>query len=264
MLLLALAACANARIPGADVDAAGDDAVDAADDVDAPVVGPDASACARTPCDILTQCGCEGTPATPVCDLDFAMLATGNTKCRADMFSGNETTVCTMATTCDGGHVCVGGRCARYCDADDDCPGAGGLCIIDITQGNPPMPIPNAPKVCSTDCVPSNPANPTCPTGWGCHIYLYDPNTSTMGDERFLTDCDAPGTLATGATCARSDQCAPGADCVTLNPGGPQCRPTCTCPGGNCAAGICPAGAGTCRGYTTPISIGGVTYGACF
>jgi hypothetical protein len=165
-------------------------------------------------------------------------------------------------------HVCVGGRCRKYCDDEMDCAGPGGVCLIELTYGNPPMMIPMAPKTCTTDCNPTATTNATCPANWACHIYVQDPTPGGMtGDETFLTDCDAPGGGAVGATCASNRDCGASRDCVTLNPGGPQCRPTCVCPNGNCAAGMCPGGTGSCRGYTTPVVIGGpggTTYGACF
>ena len=120
-----------------------------------------------------------------MCDLDFANVATGATKCRADNFHGTESTLCTMATTCAAEHVCVG-RCRQYCMTDDECPGAGGLCIINLTYGNPPMNIPGV-TTCTTDCIPTQTANTTCPTGWACHVYSDQPTG------RFLTDCNAPG-----------------------------------------------------------------------
>lgn len=263
-VVAALGACASSTYQSPD---AGDDDGDGGvDPIDAGVDATDASACVRQPCDILSQCGCEGTPSTPVCDLDFTMLATGATRCRANNFGGTEITTRTMAATCGPGHVCVGGRCRKYCGNDDDCAGPGGLCMIELTQGNPPMPIPDAPETCSTDCVPTQAANATCPAGWACHIFLDDPTPGTAGDERYLTDCSAPPASGggVGATCSGNSSCQPGLDCVNLNPGGPQCRPTCLCPGGNCAAGTCPGGSGSCRGYTTPVVIGTTTYGACF
>lgn len=256
LLALVAAACATSTYVPPDgepvpVDAKVDAAVDASPDAPG-------SQCSRQPCSILPQCGCDNA-ATPVCDLDFANLATGATKCRADNFHGTESTTCTMAATCAAEHVCVG-RCRRYCDDDDDCPGAGGLCIINLTTGNPPMNVPGV-KTCTTECVPSQTANVTCPAGWACHVYR-----ETGGAMRYLTDCEAPpgsgGTV--GAACTTNGGCNPGLDCVTLNPGGTQCRPTCICPGGNCAAGTCPGGSGSCRGYQTPVVIGPITYGACF
>jgi hypothetical protein len=256
---LALAGCASANVNGgADADAGdGGDLTDAAPDIDA-------MSCARTPCDILSQCGCESASTTPVCDLDFNQLPVGATKCRASTLNGTETTTCMATNTCGPLHVCVGGRCRKYCDDETDCAGPGGLCLIDLTYGNPAMNIPNAPKTCTTDCNPVAATNATCPAGWACHIYVEDPTPGTNGDEVFLTDCNVAGGVAIGAACTSNASCNPGSDCVTLNPGGNQCRPSCLCPSGNCAAGTCPSGSGSCRAYTNPPIIGGVTYGVCF
>jgi hypothetical protein len=273
-VLLVLAACASAQQNNGN-DSGSDDDGDGGDEPDAPVDATpidaiDASTCPGTPCSILDQCGCESTPTTPVCDLDFQMLTTGATKCRMRNTTvvGDETQTCTMTTTCAALHVCVGGRCRKYCDDDDDCAGPGGLCIIDLTQGNPPMPIPGAPVTCTTDCIPTQASNATCPPTWACHVFLDDPTPAApdSGDERYLSDCLAPPQSGggVGASCTGNQNCAAGLDCVTLNPGGTQCRPTCNCPGGNCAAGSCPTGTGTCRGFSPPVVIGTATYGTCF
>ena len=102
--LVLIAGCASGTVAGAD-GAGGDDAggdPDAAATSDgpgpAPDAGVDASACANTPCDLYSQCGC--TAAAPVCDLDPANLATGATACRIDQFGGGEATLCTRSTTC--------------------------------------------------------------------------------------------------------------------------------------------------------------------
>jgi hypothetical protein len=261
LVVATLAACASARTSGTDVDASTDDG--SVDLTDAPPE-IDAMECARTPCDILTQCGCTNAQ-TPVCDLDFNQLPVGATKCRANLLDGTETTTCSATNTCAPLHVCVGGRCRKYCDDDDDCAGPGGICLIKLTYGNPPMDIPNAPATCTTDCNPVATTNPTCPTNWACHIYVNDPTPGTAGDESFLTDCAGQGGIGVGGACPNGNsQCNAGLDCINLNPGGLQCHPTCICPGGNCATGTCPSGTGSCRGYTTPVVIAGTTYGACF
>ena len=247
---IALVACGDDA--GMAVDAA-PVPIDAA--VDAPIDGP--AVCSREPCSILPQCGCDDTPETPVCDLDLTMLATGETACRADNFHGGENTACTRPATCGAEHVCLG-RCAKYCDDDDDCPGAGGLCILPILFQNQPIP---GVKVCTTDCVPSNEVNATCPTGWACHLFR-------EADEprRWLTNCEAPpaqgGNL--GDTCTSSSTCKPGLDCFSDGAGGRKCFANCVCPGGDCNAGVCPPGAGTCHGYAPPAMVGTETYGRCF
>lgn len=249
---VALAACGDDG--GAAVDAA--IAIDAAIVIDA---GIDAvgSQCTRQPCSILPQCGCDD-PATPVCDLDLTMLATGGTKCRADNFHGTETTLCTRSSTCAAEYTCLG-RCLHYCDSDDDCPGPGGLCIIPL--GNTGGHVPGV-MTCTTDCVPSLVANPTCPTAWGCHLYQ-----EAGGDRRWLTNCEAPPQAggALGDACTQSIDCGPGLDCFNDGSGmGRRCRPNCLCPGGDCTVGVCPAGGGTCHGYTPAALVGTATYGRCY
>ncbi|KAB2895647.1 MAG: hypothetical protein F9K40_16045 [Kofleriaceae bacterium] len=257
--LVVLAGCASANVNG------GADATEDASDTTDAAVEIDAAACARTPCDILSQCGCESNATTPVCDLDFNQLPVGATKCRASTLDGTETSTCSATTTCGPLHVCVGGRCRKYCDDNDDCAGPGGLCLIDLTYGNPPMNIPMAPKTCTTDCNPTAVTNATCPASWACHIYFDDPDSMTMGDERYLTDCEPQGGGGLDAACTGNRSCNAGLDCVTFSSGGSRCRPTCICPNGNCAGGSCPMlNSGSCRDYTTAPVIGGVTYGACY
>ena len=186
------------------------------------------------------------------------MVTNGGTRCRTDAFHGTETTTCSRASTCAAEHTCLG-RCARYCDDDDDCPGPGGLCILPILFANQPIP---GVKVCTTDCNPNQAANPTCPAGWGCHLFQ-----EGDGDRRWLTNCEgAPQSGGeVGAACSRSAECRPGLDCFGEGLGmGTHCHPTCVCPGGDCAEGTCPAATGTCHSYTPPALIGTTTYGKCF
>ncbi|HVV84277.1 MAG TPA: hypothetical protein VHE35_14490 [Kofleriaceae bacterium] len=249
---VALAAC------GGD-DGAG--TVDAPAAIDAPGLdaGIDAAnACSHQPCSILPQCGCEQTPSTPVCDLDFDMPAGAATKCRADMFGGTEGTTCSRATTCAAEYVCVG-RCRHYCDDDSDCAGPGGLCIQPLEFDGAPLP---GIKLCTTSCAPSSTTNPLCPTGWGCHLYRED-----SGDRRYFSECEpAPATGGDlGDACQVSKDCQAGLDCFNDGSGmGLRCTANCLCPGGDCSAGVCPAGAGTCHGYTTPATLGTATYGRCY
>lgn len=253
VLALLLVGCASGRVASVD---GGDDDPDSGTGPDATAIdaGIDAVPCANTPCDLYDQCGCSGTAS--VCDLDPAMIASGATACRIDDAGGTENTLCTRSTSCAAGHSCVGGRCRRYCRDDATCPGDGGLCILEVTvAGNP---IPDV-TMCTTDCVPTQTTNAACPATWACHAYFDQPGN------RYLTDCAAQPTTGgtAGATCTRSEDCRAGLDCITLSTGGMQCRPNCLCPTGQCAQGTCPAGTGSCRGFTTPVVIGGATYGTC-
>jgi hypothetical protein len=214
--------------------------------------------CPMAPCDIYLQCGCDGSQ-TPVCDLDLSRLLVGGTACRIDTLGGEESQSCTVSTSCAAGYSCIAGRCMRYCRTDDDCSGAGGLCVIHPTVDDQPIP---GIAGCTTDCVPSQVDNSSCPDGWACHIYV---DIST-GRDRYLTDCSpAPNSGGiVGSNCSLQSDCTAGLDCVTLSPGNQQCRPNCVCEGTSCNIGVCPAETGTCIGYATPVSIGDSIYGVCY
>ncbi len=272
LIALMFAACATAGDVPDSPDASGDDTPDSGGDptfdaagptIDAPdISAPDADlTCPTQPCDLLDQCGCGANQA---CDLDGNNLETGGTICRAVTASGDELDTCASGSECAAGFVCIGnpGRCRRYCDDNGDCPGDGGLCVINLSyNGNP---IPGA-VTCSTHCDPIANNNNGCPATWGCHLYSYDPDgVPGNGDEMYLSDCDAPPANGggVGSSCSGSGDCLPGNDCVTIN-GSSSCRPTCLCPGGNCGSGSCPGGSGSCYGYDPAIVIGGLTYGVC-
>ena len=255
MVALAVAACARATYEGPDADLTDVDAAVDAAGIDADIDAP-GSQCSRQPCSILPQCGCDD-PSMPVCDLDFANPANGDTACRADSLGGDETTTCTRPSTCGPEHICVG-RCARHCDDDDDCAGPGGLCILPILFQNQPIP---GVKICTTDCDPSQEANATCPAGWACHLFR-----EADGDRRWLTNCEAaPATGGElGDACTTSTTCKPGLDCFSDGMGGRKCFANCRCPGGDCSLGVCPPGTGTCRGYSPPAMVGADAFGRCF
>jgi hypothetical protein len=260
-VVLVLAACATGE-PVTDAGEGG--AIDAdISSIDAEQVMPDANIvggpdaffemCMQTPCDLYPQCGCNAA-AGEVCDLDFSMLsAEGITECRSVTVPGTEASTCTVSTGCAGGHVCVGGRCRRYCDTDTDCPGDGGICLVQLTVGTPPVDIGGA-ITCTTMCDPILTANNGCPPTWACHVYNY-----MMSG---ITDCEPDGGGGDGATCATSSDCSPGLDCVTIGMN-MTCEPTCVCPNGNCAQGTCPPNTGTCGGFVEPPVIDGITYGVC-
>jgi len=261
-LAVAAAGCASAKSGaatdggGSGGDGGGSNGADAAVTPDGM---PDANNCATQPCSLVPQCGCGHDMA---CQLDptstSSMLVT---TCSA-AGAGNETATCTDDTACAPGFACFSGRCLRWCSSDTDCPGAGGLCIIHIIDGSQ-QNIPGA-ITCTTDCDPTAAAPGTCPSTWACHIYQ-DPTSMA-----YVTDCD-PSPASGGAKGALCDtngnrDCAPGLDCIALTQGSTttnECLQTCVCPGGNCAAGTCTMG-GSCNGFSTPVTIGGTTYGVCF
>ncbi len=220
---------------------------------------PDAgSTCPSSPCDLVQQCGCT---SPQVCDLDSAQLPSGGTECRDVLSPGNEDDDCGSGFDCAGGNVCVGTACRKYCNLDADCPGEGGICIVQLTFGSPPTDIPGA-KVCTRSCEPEkSTANGCPPSEAACHVYQYDPDgTPDNGDEVLLTDCDTAGGGGNNATCANSTDCQAGYDCV--NTGSLVCKQNCECPTpGLCGGGSCAVG--TCTGYTTPLMVGGTEYGVC-
>src|SRR6476659_3803016 len=73
--------------------------------IDAPP-GIDAPVCATSPCDIQTQCGCDGTTA---CDVDFSDLM--GTACRMKTDTGVEGTSCGgtfgSPTQCAKKYICI-------------------------------------------------------------------------------------------------------------------------------------------------------------
>jgi hypothetical protein len=260
VLAIAAAGCASARGAGGGDGGGGSDAGSNGVDASmAPDGAADANTCAMQPCSLTPQCGCGSGMA---CYLDGTSTSTTTvTVCNA-AGAGTETSTCTGSSGCAPGYDCFGGRCLRWCATDTDCPGAGGLCIVHIIDGNQNN-IPGA-ITCTTDCDPTSSAPTACPATWACHIYQ---DTTTMA---LLTDCDpAPASGGgKGALCDTNGNrdCAPGLDCIALTQGGTttnECLQSCVCPGGNCAAGTCTLG-GSCNGFQTPAVIGGTTYGTCF
>ena len=260
---LALAACASSRRSG-DVDGATADATDDGDvtPIDAPAAtdGPqaidapatpidatvdatvDANTCTTQPCDLHSQCGC--TPPL-TCDIDFTDLM--GTACRAVNVPGTQTSLCSSFSECAASHVCVGGRCQRYCDADNDCGQPRGACAIQLTDQND-LAIPGA-TTCSSSCDPTNSAAGGCPTGQKCGFF------EGIGG-RDIVDCTTPGAGAIGATCTTDATCASNTYCTTLS-AQTRCRKICQVGSAQCGGSV------QCIGFTTPLVVGGTTYGIC-
>ncbi|NVB78396.1 MAG: hypothetical protein HOV81_08400 [Kofleriaceae bacterium] len=204
--------------------------------VDAPVDAAGGAACTLVP-----QSGCSG--ATPACDLDAA----GDTYCRAVTSQGTSNNHCSTATACKDGYTCVGDGttnaavCSRFCTQDTDCTGTGSRCVDDLTQNNVVVA-----SVCSNACDPYGQTG--CPTGMGCVPYL-----DSAGS---FTDCEYVGTQQVGQSCTYSADCDDGLICVISN-NVKTCRELCIV--GNNAT----CSSGSCSGFTTPLTIGTVTYGSC-
>lgn len=246
---LALAACARASGGSADATETIDDAPVVIDAM------ADANGCATQPCSIFPQCGCGGNNA---CDIASSLMGTS---CRMITTPGKETGACSTPRDCDRGYVCLGGTgasCHKYCNANTDCTGPRGQCVIEITSGG--NVIPNIPPACSSNCDPTSTNPAECPSTHKCGLF-----TATKGGTQVkISGCSLAGTGVQGTSCkvgtAGDDSlCGKGFLCTTLNAGTDfNCRRMCQrAPAG----AACPTG--TCIGFTTPHTINGVEYGVC-
>lgn len=253
--LLASVACLflGCATAGRDNPATGDGPTSDGPPDDSQVLPPDSNNCVTQPCDILTACGC---PGGETCDVDFGDLM--GTACRPISASpAAEGGSCGAAKSCDAGAVCLGapGLCRTYCDATSDCGSPRGQCLITITDGT--NPLPGIPKVCTSNCDPTNVALGGCPAAQKCSLFVLDVN----GVDTNIVDCDTAGAGAPGATCttngvADDSKCAKDVLCVTQGTVN-TCRRSCVVGGAN----VC--GATTCQAFTTPFLVGGINYGFC-
>lgn len=202
--------------------------------------------CADTPCRLVgPQCGCPGAQGCYLSGGSRLCTTAGSTAIGA---------TCSGLFSCVPGGICINvarsgtavNMCNRFCNADSDC--AGGLCIYTLDDGAGGS-VPGV-TICSTSC---NPVTRTgCPSGTACTIFR-----ESMGAMRFFSDCMAPvGAGGQGSACTDQEDCQAGFGCVGM-PG--QCLQWCTGVG---TRGTCPLGL-LCYGFTTPITVGGTTYGVC-
>lgn len=236
-LCIALGACAQANV--APVDSAPQTVNDAA---------IDSNGCSTQPCSILPQCGCNGNTAC-----DFDLIDRDGTTCRPINAAGTETSSCMGPVECDRGFVCIGGStfasCKKYCTGDADCGAPRGKCIY--------VPDPSVPKVCSSNCDPTDTTAAGCPSTYKCSMLNY-----TDGD---VVDCTPAGTMTQGADCTSAtntpvqSRCAKGYECAKFTSEATfKCRRVCSAPGTTTGC----AGQ-QCVGYTTPFTVGGTSYGVC-
>ena len=208
-------------------------------DAPTPIDAPHVAAC-----ELLPQAGCGSAEA---CDLTAA--DDGTVGCRAVTSQGTSNNHCSVDTACRAGYTCVhdGANspwCSRFCDHDSDCTGTGSRCVDQLEDHNAQ---PLAVFTCSNAC---NPYGQTgCPTGMGC--LGFDDGTNDF------TDCEYMTGKPDGAACTTSIDCTPGSECVLIG-AAKTCRSTCIV--GN--ANTCDVDQ-TCSGFTSPLVIGGVEYGAC-
>ncbi len=204
----------------------------------------DANQCVTQPCDIHEQCGCGDDEA---CDIDPSEV--GETACREVSAFGGHADTCDGLTGCRPGFVCVGDEpsfCRRYCQSDDDCPGAGALCRVELTDRDLTM--------CGFHCNAARTDGDGCPEARpGCYFLPIDD-----GPEHF-TVCRAPGTAGHGQPCPSESRfdCRAGHVCLLFS-GEPECRRTCVIG----QAGGCP-GDTVCRQHPSTPRVGEVEYGFC-
>jgi hypothetical protein len=208
--------------------------------------GGEPPACSEEPCKlVLPQCGCD--EGTTQCQIDQA----GVRSCVPEGTS-EPGTFCTQ--DCTPGYTCLnnGGTglasvCHKFCATDVDCPAPGGLCINPVAGG--------AAKACSQNCDPV--------TDTGCKenepSLKCDIAQELAPPNRWLTRCVNAGAGVQDSVCTSINQCAPGHGCigVDMEPEN-HCLRWC-----NLGAPNCPGGTHMCVGFTTPIIIGSITYGAC-
>jgi hypothetical protein len=205
-------------------------------------------------CTLVPQSGCPGE----ACDLDDAMLATGGTVCRPVTAMGMDTSTCAGVTTCAAGWTCLGAsatesQCYEFCATDSQCaPATGGLCVINIVYGTPPMEVPGV-TVCSKACDPLDGSG--CPSTWGCHVYQEEPPGT-----RFFSHCAPSGPGGQNAACVDDTDCQQNYSCVNTGMSN-VCLKNCNVTTNTGCAGI----AGTaCTGFTNHPVVGGAEYGVCF
>ena len=195
-------------------------------------------------CTLVPQGGCSGS--TPACDIHDD----GATYCRGVTSQGTSNNHCTAETECKQGYSCIDDGaghpswCARFCESDNNCTGTGSRCIHDLQNANGN---PIGAHVCSNACDPY--ALTGCPTGMSCQGF-----NDAGGD---FSDCVYIGSKTVGTSCTLSSECAAGLLCVNQS-NVSTCRKLCVM--GN--SSTCPSSQ-TCTGFTDPLTIGTVTYGAC-
>jgi hypothetical protein len=219
---------------------------------------PDANNCTTQPCTLAPECGCDTTMQL-TCDIDRTTLSSNI--CRHVNTPGRETSTCAAVGDCDIQYTCLGdGACHKFCSSNTDCGSPRGQCVIQVVDNNNKA-IAGA-VICSSNCDPLASAASYCPPNDKCGIF-----TATFnGTDHDITDCEAQGAGGQGSSCLISGsnppngddtKCAAGQMCTTLNGTTFNCRQICKYP-----TGACPSGT-ACTGFSTPLTIAGVTYGVC-
>ena len=139
------------------------------------------------------QCGCASGQA---CYLN------GTSRVCAPAGNGIDGQTCATPTDCGAGLLCINldqtsnpiSECARFCNTDADCQGAGSLCAHTLKDNTGAT----LAQVCSVSCDPN--AQTGCQTGTMCVIAQ-----EQTGAKAFFTDCVNPvGTATQGQSCSSS------------------------------------------------------------
>ncbi len=253
IIAMAAAGCASAKTGGSSGPDGSSSHPDAAGhSPDANVTAPDArpidaNTCPTQPCSLAPQCGCTGGMACDISSTNVNMTA-----CRGVSTPGATGNTCASANDCAAGYVCVGDgtndSCEKYCTSNADCGSPRGQCVIQLTSGNPPTPIPNA-VTCSSNCDPTSLSNPLCPPSWTCDLFQSAYNQQTYD----IVDCRKAGTVGAGGTCSASMPCATGYTCATVGTSSTCHR-------------ITNFNSPSCSGvleFNPPFTVGGTEYGVC-
>ncbi len=199
--------------------------------------------CSESPCKVTSpQCGCANGQK---CSLDGQGLRV----CIAD---GNVAVgQSCIGPICMAGSMCLGNQtfanCKKFCNTDSECSAPGGLCIIQVDDGNGGS---YKETWCSENCDPVSGTG--CPLATGkCEI-----GQESTPPNRFFTTCLQAGSGVQGQTCNLITDCASGYGCINYN-NQDVCAKWC-----KTSSPSCP-GATNCATFTTPMLIGSLEYGAC-
>ena len=189
-------------------------------------------------CDLVSGCGCAAGQA---CRADAARP--GAAACgplAPDPLAPYAQ--CNSDLQCPALYSCIDSVCKKLCREPADCGWSDAGCLPTRDAGGQALPA----RYCTRGCDVASPQSPDpgfqpCGAGLRCVI---------AGEG---TDCISPaGSIAEGAACTASDDCAPGLYCSS----GGECQRWCKlgaddCPGERCVVA------------DTPLVAGDVTYGTC-
>jgi hypothetical protein len=210
-----------------------------------------APGCPDSPCRLVgPQCGCRGGDACYLAGTAGRVCAPPGTAAEGDS--------CSSPADCAAGTQCINissdspavYACARFCDEDSDCVGAGSACELTLSDGGGgSLPA----RLCTRSCHPVDQTG--CPEDSACAMFSEGGVT--------ITDCVAPpGTGTQGDACEDGTECAGGFVCIdpdgTMGTEPSQCMHWCeVVTGDGCASGE------SCFGFVTPLRLGGTVYGVC-